>query len=993
MSSYVDTQLIECTRSSSEQVKGEGQDDTSSLFTNKLGDSITLNAGDKVSVERTFINGLGSGNAETIQFKGGFIHQKVNKTIKYTAMGYLNKNDNPAINPYRLGLFNEISSIEFEEEIKDLRDNKVDYVMGYYLNSGDKPNYIQLPRRFPSVNSTNTTLAANIVGTYTSKDGTAMGNTFASVQNSNYVKNDWAFREGDKIGAPPVDNFILKQRVDNSRYALYVRDHAYYDATIDGADTYIHNRSAEDRLRVMTYPYQRYREKKTLEVQKGFNTPESVATQLTKQLNKTNPPDIFKIEDQTGTEFVLTETVEGECYKPFNCASITEMSSANYTKFINIALPIDNDMLNYINSFFFMAVKRPEIYDAGTLLPQREADGINIPSPDGFELKLDIALADRNNANGEIVLDFEYTKENLLMFRDLFDAEALYPDDLWDRVHQLGDYQEYSGEATVSNTRFVHMNYYGSNPANAVPPNNTVQDYLGSENNENVSSVNKASGALFIDYIPEDHDNYYEPDNIPPDHLTYGFGKSYLDGGVYYLKFRIPFRSDIGISSNFFKEVGSTIKAGRRIGFDWCSTAYSTAMIIPYSAYMYESFEGSVPPTVPTGAGVSAADYRPAYRRNLLAFGGDPSKETDYTDIMKYATQTYIGANNPLFNYDSISNRFQLGQFHTAVNVGNTFNAGDPIGLKAPPDAEPIPINDDASKVCYKINPRITPFGYSPTFLPYVLDKDLRYVYPIWTPTTDNDRPIAEANRNIEPFKIFDQNSGVYILDSGVNELEWDKSFWGILGFSYDQFNAEAKPTNVLNYRVGAENLLDLKYPTTNCEVEVSDTKSFISNEYGASQFTTQIPLPMSVRSYVGATATLDDGINLYPFIAQETQSVLISGKNLPKSMLNPFYTIRSDIISQTKYLGGKDSGIRMPIIAVVDRYGAEGDYYFGTPSDIDFTITKQTRLSDITTSIHDPDGSYALLNENSGVIYKIQRAKELPIGITEEILKSMKKK
>ena len=76
----------------------------------------------------------------------------------------------------------------------------------------------------------------------------------------------------------------------------------------------------------------------------------------------------------------------------------------------------------------------------------------------------------------------------------------------------------------------------------------------------------------------------------------------------------------------------------------------------------------------------------------------------------------------------------------------------------------------------------------------------------------------------------------------------------------------------------------------------------------------------------------------------------------------------------------------------MVDRYGAEGDYYFGTPSDIEFTITKQTRLSDITTSIHDPDGSYALLNENSGVIYKIQRARELPIGITEEILKSIKK-
>ena len=986
MTSYVDTQLIECTRASSEQVKvgGEGQDETTSLFTNKLGESLTLNVGDKVSVERTFINGLGSGNSQTIQFKGGFIHQKVNKVIKYTAMGYLNENNNPAVEPYRLGLYNEITSIEFEEEITDLRDNEVNFVMGYYLNAGDKHNYIQLPRRFPSQYSENTAVASNITGIYNSKDGTVMGNSQYTVQEENYVRSDWAWREGDKVGGAEVN--LLKQRVDNSRYALYVRDHAFYDIDIVGADTYIHNRDDEDRLRVMCYPYQKYREKKTLTVQQGFNTPESVATQLTKQLNKTNPPDIFKFRDGSHIENVLTETVEGECYKPFNCASNNEMSKTNYDKFRDRAVAIDNDVLNYINSFFFMGVKRPEIYDAGTLLPQRLEDGDTNPNADGFKLLVDIPYADRNT-DGQIVLDYEYTRENLLLFRDLFDAEALYPE-LWERVQQLGDYSEYSGKAAINNTRFVHMNYYGD--SNPVPPANIVQSYLGCENNENVLGVNRSSGALFIDYIPEDHDVYYEPDDIPPDTLVFGFAKSYEQGGKWYLRFRIPDRSDIGIPSNFFKERNGGVEyiyAGRRIGYDWCSTAYSTAMIIPYSAYMYESFEGSVLPT-----GVST-HYRPVYRRNVLDFNGDGALETDYTDIMKYATQTYIGANNPIINYDNISNRFQLGQFHTANNIGNQFNAGDPVGTTSGKQV-PIEIDEDADKVCYKINPRIQPFGYSPTFLPYVEDTAITYSYPNTPVATSNDRNIAQANRNIEPFKIFDQNSGIYIEDTGVNELEWSKSFWGILGFTYEQFNAELQPNNVLNYRVGGENLLNLRYPTTNCEVEISDTKSFISNEYGASQFTTQIPLPMSVRNYnTGAPATLKSGINLYPFISQITQSVLVSGQNLPKSMLNPFYTIRSDLISQSKYLGGRESGIILPIISIVDRYGAEGDYYFGTPSDTSFTITKQTHISDITTSIHDPDGTYALLNENSGVIYKVERARDLPIGISEQILKNMKKK
>ena len=56
------------------------------------------------------------------------------------------------------------------------------------------------------------------------------------------------------------------------------------------------------------------------------------------------------------------------------------------------------------------------------------------------------------------------------------------------------------------------------------------------------------------------------------------------------------------------------------------------------------------------------------------------------------------------------------------------------------------------------------------------------------------------------------------------------------------------------------------------------------------------------------------------------------------------------------------------------------------TPSDLSFTITKQTQISDITGSIHDPDGSYAVINDNSGVIYKIQRTKPAPSNVLLDI-------
>ena len=57
------------------------------------------------------------------------------------------------------------------------------------------------------------------------------------------------------------------------------------------------------------------------------------------------------------------------------------------------------------------------------------------------------------------------------------------------------------------------------------------------------------------------------------------------------------------------------------------------------------------------------------------------------------------------------------------------------------------------------------------------------------------------------------------------------------------------------------------------------------------------------------------------------------------------------------------------------------------------FTITKETMLSDITTSIHDPDGTFAVINDNSGVIYKIERQRPAPPQIIQEILKEEKKK
>ena len=78
---------------------------------------------------------------------------------------------------------------------------------------------------------------------------------------------------------------------------------------------------------------------------------------------------------------------------------------------------------------------------------------------------------------------------------------------------------------------------------------------------------------------------------------------------------------------------------------------------------------------------------------------------------------------------------------------------------------------------------------------------------------------------------------------------------------------------------------------------------------------------------------------------------------------------------------------MRLNVVGIVDRYGAQGDFFYGSPSDITFTITKQTIISDIETEICNPDGSLADVNADCGVIYKVQRTMPPPQNIIEQIL------
>ena len=103
--------------------------------------------------------------------------------------------------------------------------------------------------------------------------------------------------------------------------------------------------------------------------------------------------------------------------------------------------------------------------------------------------------------------------------------------------------------------------------------------------------------------------------------------------------------------------------------------------------------------------------------------------------------------------------------------------------------------------------------------------------------------------------------------------------------------------------------------------------------------------------------------------------------------MIRGYYTIRSNLLSETPFIGGKINNTTMPIIGMVDKINGDGDFYFGQESSLQFTITKPLKLASLTCSIHDPDGSYANTSEQNTVLFKIQKNKKATFNVLQQIL------
>ena len=1025
---YVDTLLINCSRKSGVEARS-GNESEAGVWTNTLQSAIRLEVGDKVEMESVFINEIGSANAQTIEFSGkakgtNFVptYTKTEKKEPYTIR------TNAYDAKYRLGKYRKLVTTEISGDTLELRDTVAPFIYGYYITSSEYPNYITQPRCFASAYTRNSFPQNTQI--HKSYDSTTDGLIPFSVNDDCFVHADWVnYKEG---GA----GLTKKQVLDNSRFTLFVKDTVFYDADLTDAETQFPKKSHNGIFSEANYI--RVRDRLDLTIDAGFNTPSAVAEQITRQLTETTSPEIFDILDGAGFVQNITKTVSSNTYKPMECINYFQFDNANYTLFRNVALPVTSKagggasantqlLTDYISSFAYIGIKRPEIYETGRTMARtvaapaimNEGDVRTplLPDPDdGFQVPLsnDLTAADPRRQGSTILTNIPYTQANLSIIRDFLDAQALYPE-LWENIRNTKDYDP-AGDAggagqtdprvfpEYNTSRFFHMNKYKTT-ASAGTINT---DGFGSDNYQQraaPNNINHSSGTVFFEWQEANRDLYIPPEqfNLNDLRLNYGFAipfniKTYVPDGAggfteldYYV-IRLN-TSLIGIPRSLFTDVGSTIGVGRRIGFDFHATAFSTAIVSPYSGKAVVDIGTIYKPTV-------GDDQIAPETVQLLRDSAGNNR-----DLSPYFTQTYIGANNPELTYNTITNRFELVKLHTSNNAGNTAFSGNPATnvnsttITTSLALKPPGINAEAGDTVYKINPKPSQLGYTPNLKPYASKAQQAYrntAYPanLAAAVGANSQYIQGDNLNINPYTIYDSHGGIYIDYFGYSEDNWEDNLFDILGFRYEAVQAKPSKLNVLTKRVNNDNKITLYRPTTNAEVVSTDTKAYFVNRFGANMYQTGLSFPYSVLSCVSndtVWVTGDPLLSYHPEVVIRTESMAIPASDIQKSVLKPYYAIRSSILEGYTTIGGSPTGALLPIISVVDKYSAQGDFYFGK-GNVQYTVTKPTVIADITTAITDPDGEISNCDNSSAIVYKVTKVKKTPENILEMIFKNEQK-
>lgn len=932
--------------------------------------------------------------------------------------------------------FSEINT-NVSETFK-VKDNEMKFTTGFYKTSNGE-GYFHLPRRFISGHSfTNHSDMLNFdpgavaqypemggryqVNTYyhINGDGTIQYYQFGAVtENTNEArecKADTHYKQmlyGDiENGVPSAPVFGKKN--DNSRYQIFVRKNTYwYPYSDEQAENYKELFDTGNRNNflpdIAMNDYVEYKKLQTLTTDVGFDTPSNVASKLTEQLNRSeitpvkvvlkNSSDLgFSATNPNPEQYIYTNKFETPSFQAFKSA--TEQSfnmtasrrfyagcNSAFTSSTSDTLIYNQATLDFFNSFQYIGVKRPELYKTGCALNRasRVADAPrNFQVNDTFVdtdgvFQINVRWDEVNASSGRRYLD---------ELKDFFESQDLYP--------ELFDYNssglEYSGDPSIrpDDTKLFHCQPHTSIDDEQLGGDQWVYPGDTAVHTSYPRPDNEPSHPMFINYdINASNNTDYDIYGHNKDDLWGGFAYRTKYNNVDFITFYVPTRL-VGVMNNGILNVDGTIERDRGCGYDQHFSAYGNSMIGLYCGVNTQDYvdANSIDMIFAISSSDDSISLGQRASANLLQ---DKTGRLYHTGFDKFKF-SYLGALSPVFNFDTTSDRFTIGGLHSPEHIGNFVNAGAKFTSASFNVAEKSTTPDQE---VYYINKRLKNNNYCPDMCPYQQSRRIPYQN---TPTGvyETQTSVIPFNDNLESGVVYDCFSGIKINDFGTTRENWDNnSIFGIMGFDYNVLNPR-NPDNIqtkYNYDFVDHNTNGLM---TSALVQARETLSQSQNFMNAPYFNYTMPQCSSpYYAYLNTSRTqaytnfvINTGFIskvMNPVIVQNTNSAVIRATNLPKKTIRPYYLIRSNIISNDNFIGGR--GERLPVIGLVNKINGYADFYSTDGDGTEFTATKPYTIQSITTSIHTPDGKLAPVSDASAVIYKIQKAQNITTNLSELIM------
>tara|TARA_R110000737_G_scaffold63849_1_gene91530 strand:+ start:205 stop:3924 length:3720 start_codon:yes stop_codon:yes gene_type:complete len=427
------------------------------------------------------------------------------------------------------------------------------------------------------------------------------------------------------------------------------------------------------------------------------------------------------------------------------------------------------------------------------------------------------------------------------------------------------------------------------------------------------------------------------------------------------------------------------------IGWDIHFNAYGNAHIGLFDGYLNRNYNESGFNTMNPG------------------FNGSSNTPEDTPNIQnfQYVNKIYLGSDDPLVEYNNITNRFEISNLHTPERVQNPFNALMSDGSETDTDPRMVAEFPTQGDIVYKINKRLYNNNFTPDMMPYNLNNfniTAQFDNMNGTPQEAGALNIYNLNQNLQGWNIFDQLTGIIIKDFGYTSETWNDSLFGIMGFSYEQFNSTVTSLNDITTRVGNSNKNNLPYAFTNANINSVDTIDFPTNTGGSSKYTLQIPItqqwnntnlfPINMPQPGGkvpANLWWKRKVNAFPAITEAATSVKLSAQTVPRAIRTGYYAIRSDVVDTPNFIGGPDSGFNYPILQCLSKVNDTNDWWVGGESSIEYSFTKTKTITEIRTAITTPDMRLASIEAGSSILYKLTRYRTDHTDIIGEILNEKK--